>query len=56
MAARVEPLSPYYQHLKQTAFQNFDQGWQTKASQALGGSDQMTAEDLRASAMPWWTA
>jgi mono/diheme cytochrome c family protein len=48
MAARVEPRSPYYQHLRQTAFQNFDQGWQTKASQALGGSDQMTAEDLRA--------
>jgi mono/diheme cytochrome c family protein len=48
MAARVEGRSPYYQHLRQTAFQNFDQGWQTKASLALGGSDQMTAEDLRA--------
>ena len=48
MASNVEGRSPYYQHLRQTAFQNFDQGWQTKASQALGGSDQLTAEDQRA--------
>jgi hypothetical protein len=48
LAAGVEPRSPYYRHLRQTAFQNFDQGWQTKASQALGGTEQITSEDLRA--------
>ena len=36
MAAAVEPRSPYYRQLRQTAFQDFDQGWQTKATQALG--------------------
>ena len=48
MAHAVEPRSPYYRQLRATAFQNFDQGWQTKATQALGGSDQLTAEDGRA--------
>jgi Planctomycete cytochrome C len=46
MAAAAEPRSPYYQHLRQAAFKDFDQGWQTKATQALGG--QLPVEDLRA--------
>jgi len=46
MAHAVEPRSPYYRHLRVTAFQNIQQGWQTKATQALGG--ELTAEDQRA--------
>ena len=46
LAEGAEPRSPYYQHLRRTAFQDFDQGWQTKAMQALG--DQLPAEELRA--------
>lgn len=42
-AHAAEPRSPYYRHLRATAFQNVDQGWPTKATQALGG--QLTAED-----------
>ena len=41
----VEPRSPYYQQLRQTAFANFDQGWRTRASEALGGADQITIAD-----------
>ena len=36
MAAQVEPRSPYYRQLRQTAFANFDQGWKTKANEASG--------------------
>jgi hypothetical protein len=45
MARAIEPRSPYYRHLRATAFQNVDQGWPTKATQALGG--ELTAEDQR---------
>jgi hypothetical protein len=48
MAAQLEPRNHYYQQLRQTAFANFDQGWKTKASEALGGSDQITADGLHA--------
>jgi mono/diheme cytochrome c family protein len=48
MAAQVEPRSPYYRGLRTLAFQNFDQGWQTKASETLGGAEQISAEDLHA--------
>ena len=47
MASKVEPKSVYYRQLRQTAFANFQQGWQTRANEALGGSDQMTSEGLR---------
>jgi hypothetical protein len=47
MASRVEPRSPYYQQLRQTAVANFQQGWETKANQALGG-EQIANSDLRA--------
>jgi Planctomycete cytochrome C len=46
MAATVEPRSSYYRQLRQTAFQNVQQGWQTRATQALG--DQLGGEDQRA--------
>jgi len=46
MAHAAEPRSPYYRHLRATAFQNVDQGWPTKATQALGG--ELTTEDQRA--------
>jgi mono/diheme cytochrome c family protein len=46
MAARVEPRSVYYHQLRQTAFQNVQQGWQTRATQALG--DQLGGDDQRA--------
>ena len=48
MSALVEPRSPYYRQLRQTAFANFDQGWKSKANEALGGSDQITADGLHA--------
>ncbi len=48
MASRVEPRSPYYHQLRQTALANFQQGWETKANQALGGGEQITSGDLRA--------
>ena len=48
LAAQVEPRSPYYRQLRQTAFANFDQGWKTKASEALGGGDQITADGVHA--------
>jgi len=48
MAEKVEPRSLYYRQLRQTAFANFDQGWKSKANEALGGSDQITADGLHA--------
>ena len=48
MAAQVEPRSPYYHQLRQTAFANFDQGWKTRANEALGGGDQITADGVHA--------
>jgi mono/diheme cytochrome c family protein len=46
LAREVEPGSPYYRRLQATARQNVEQGWPTKATQALGG--QLAAEDQRA--------
>jgi mono/diheme cytochrome c family protein len=46
MAHLAEPRSSYYRQLRATAFQNVDQGWQTKATQALGGV--LPVEDQRA--------
>jgi mono/diheme cytochrome c family protein len=48
MASQVEPRSQYYHQLRQTAFANFDQGWRTKANEAMGGGDQTTAEAVHA--------
>jgi mono/diheme cytochrome c family protein len=49
MASHVEASrSSYYQQLRQTAFTNYDQGWKTKATEALGGGDGITADALHA--------
>jgi hypothetical protein len=48
MASQVEPRSSYYRGLRQQAFQNFDQGWQTKATETLGGGQQISPADLHA--------
>jgi hypothetical protein len=42
MSSQLEPRSQYYRQLRQTAFANFDQGWKTKANEALGGTAQIT--------------
>jgi hypothetical protein len=47
MASHVE-RSPYYNQLRQAALANFDQGWATKANEALGGAEQIAAGDLHA--------
>jgi hypothetical protein len=48
LASRVEPGSPYYQHLRKTALANYQQGWTTKANETLGEGTQIAAEDLHA--------
>jgi hypothetical protein len=47
LASKVEPRSVYYRQLRQTAFANFQQGWPTRATEAMGGSDQITSDGLR---------
>ena len=42
---------PYYRQLRQTAFANFQQGWPTRATEALGGSDQITPDGLHSIAI-----
>ena len=48
LAAQVEPRSPYYHQLRQTALANYKQGWTTKVNEALGGTDQITVDSLHA--------
>ncbi len=48
MASVVEPRSPYYQQLRQTALANYQQGWPTKAGETLGGAEQISLNDRRA--------
>jgi hypothetical protein len=46
-ASQVEPRSQLYRQLRQTAFANFGQGWETKANNAMGQTDQAaTAESI----------
>ena len=45
-ASRVEPRSQLYRQLRQTAFANFSQGWETRANNALGQTDQATADSI----------
>jgi len=47
LAAHVE-RSPYYNQLRQAALANFDQGWLTRANEALGGAEQIAPGDLHA--------
>ncbi len=46
LASQVEPNSIYYRQLRQTTLANFQQGWPTRANEALGGSDQLTPDGL----------
>jgi hypothetical protein len=48
LACKVEPRSPYYQQLRRTAFAKFQQGWETKAVEILGGTDKVAADDFHA--------
>ena len=48
VASLVEPRSPYYQQLRQTALGNYQQGWPTKAGETLGGAEQIALADRRA--------
>jgi hypothetical protein len=46
MSSSIEPKSPYYRKLRAEAYSQWKQGWQTKASEALG--DQTKAATVRA--------
>jgi mono/diheme cytochrome c family protein len=48
LSAQVEPRSPYYQRLRQTAWQIYDKGWLTKATEALGEGTDVSGEEVRA--------
>jgi len=48
LAAQVEPRSAHYHQLRQTALANYQQGWANRANEAMGGTDQITADSLRA--------
>jgi mono/diheme cytochrome c family protein len=48
LGSQIEPRSPYYRHLRQTAFAEFGNGWRTRAGEALGATDRITAEGLQA--------
>jgi mono/diheme cytochrome c family protein len=54
LASRVEPRAVYYQKLRRQAFDLFNQGWPSKANDALGGETK--TEDVRAvgSALIGW--
>lgn len=48
LSSRVEPRSPYYRQIRQTALSNQEQGWPTRALAALGDTDQATVGDIQA--------
>jgi hypothetical protein len=48
LACQVEPRSARYHQLRQTALANYQQGWTNRANEALGGTDQITPDGLRA--------
>jgi len=48
LSSQVEPRSPYYQKLRDMALEKFSQGWTSKATEALGEGDQVSAEEIRA--------
>jgi hypothetical protein len=47
LGALAEPRSPYYRKLRQLAHQKYDQGWITRATDVLGETDQVSAEEMR---------
>jgi cytochrome c553 len=46
LASQVEPRSVHYRQLRQTAFDNYREGWPTRANEALGTSNQITPQAL----------
>lgn len=48
LGAQAEPRSPYYRDLRRLAHQKYDQGWITRATDVLGETDQVSAEEMRA--------
>jgi hypothetical protein len=48
LSSQAEPRSPYYQKLRDLAREKFSQGWTSKATEALGEGDQVSAEEIRA--------
>jgi hypothetical protein len=48
LASQVEPRSSLYRHLRESAHANYQQGWETKATEALGGDEKLPAGDLHA--------
>jgi hypothetical protein len=48
LSSQVEPRSPYYQKLRELAREKVNQGWQSKAAEALGEGDNVSAEEIRA--------
>jgi hypothetical protein len=47
LASQVEPRSPHSQRLREMARDKYNQGWPTKAAEALGEGDQVSAEEIR---------
>ena len=47
LASRIEPRSRYYARLRDTASTKYRQGWETKASEVMGESDQVSAQEIR---------
>jgi hypothetical protein len=49
LASHLEPRSSFYRHLRQSALANFEQGWLTRATEALGDDvEKLPAGDLHA--------
>ncbi len=48
LSSQAEPRSPYYQRLRDLAREKYSQGWPSKATEALGEGDQVSAEEIRA--------
>jgi len=48
LSSQAEPRSPYHQKLRDLAREQYNQGWPSKATEALGEGDQVSAEEIRA--------
>ncbi len=48
LANQIERRGAYYQRLRETAFEKFQQGWNTKANETLGGGQDVTVDEFRA--------
>ena len=48
LSSQVDPRSPYYRELRDLARNKYNQGWPSKAAEALGEGDQVSAAEIRA--------